>query len=858
MEQPAGTVTLVFTDIEGSTRLLHELGPDAYREALAEHRRIVREAFADGYEVDYEGDAFFYAFTAAEAAVQAVADAQKRLEGGPIRIRVGIHTGEPVPDPPKYVGLDVHLAARVMSVGHGGQALMSKATRELVDADVSDLGEHRLKDIEEPVWLYQLGNGPFPPLKSLNNTNLPTLLGPLIGRESELAELGTLVREGRRLLTLTGAGGTGKTRLAVHLAADLVPEFPNGVFFVSLAPLADPSLVASAIATPLGVRESRGETLETALVNHVRGKRMLLVLDNFEHLLDAAGLVSALLRGTGGLAVIATSRERLHLADEHEYPLAPLEVDDAVELFTERARAADPAFDPTADVPAICDRLDGLPLAIELAASRVRLLPPAQLLARLEQRLPLLTGGARDLPERQQTLRATIEWSYDLLDEHEQSLFARLGVFAGGFTLEDAEAVCDAGLDDVASLLDKSLLRRSQRDETWFFMLETIRELALERLGEDEDVRRRHAERMLELAQESSVGLKGPEQLEWSRRMDAQLDNLRAALAWTLGADRELALALADAAYYCRYARGLWREALQSLESAIAAAGTAADPIVRARAVVEAGWIALNLDEYDHARLRMDEAYELARATGDPGVTAFMLCSRVFLVAWADGDLEEAWRLAEESIAIARESGDRWLLAECLNNATVPKLSDPVAALALLEESLEIYRAVGDRDRVAYALHNVAWVCLEFDLPRSEESAAEALAIAREHGSTRVAAGASIFLGFAVALRGDPAGAELFFGEGLRLAHEVGSQRLVIEAIEGLAAAAADEGDDERARTLWAAGDHALDTLHIPHLYPEEELRRRWFEPRHAGGSPLPLDQTVDAYLMQSEVRSAS
>ena len=254
----------------------------------------------------------------------------------------------------------------------------------------------------------------------------------------------------------------------------------------------------------------------------------------------------------------------------------------------------------------------------------------------------------------------------------------------------------------------------------------------------------------------------------------------------------------------------------------------------------------------------MDEAYELARATGDPGVTAFMLCSRVFLVAWADGDLEEAWRLAEESIAIARESGDRWLLAECLNNATVPKLSDPVAALALLEESLEIYRAVGDRDRVASALHNVAWVCLEFDLPRSEESAAEALAIAREHGSTRVAAGASIFLGFAVALRGDPAGAELFFGEGLRLAHEVGSQRLVIEAIEGLAAAAADEGDDERARTLWAAGDHALDTLHIPHLYPEEELRRRWFEPRHAGGSPLPLDQTVDAYLMQSEVRSAS
>jgi tetratricopeptide (TPR) repeat protein len=334
--------------------------------------------------------------------------------------------------------------------------------------------------------------------------------------------------------------------------------------------------------------------------------------------------------------------------------------------------------------------------------------------------------------------------------------------------------------------------------------------------------------------------------------MDAELDNIRTALTWGLSRDPDHALELADAAFSYWYSRGLFREGLQSLEDALSAA-SAGEPIVRARAVNAAGWLALNLDEYEHARLRMDEAYGLARATGDSGVMAYMLATRVFLVVWVDGDLEEGRRLAEESIAIARESGDRWLLGECLNNAVVPaQASDPAAALELLDESLELFRAVGDRDRVASELHNIAWVCLTFDLPRAERSAAEALAIGREHGSNRVAAGSSIFLGFAVALQGDPARAESDFVEGLRLAREVGSQRLMIEAIEGLAGVAAAAGDDERAARLWASGDQALDALHIPHLPPEDEVRGRWFQLKHADGPPMELGEAVDYALTGS------
>ena len=405
------------------------------------------------------------------------------LEPGPIRIRVGMHTGEPIFDPPKYVGLDVHRAARVMAAGHGGQVLLSESTRVLLDdaVPVRDLGEHRLKDLSGAQRLYQLGAEEFPRLKTLHQTNLPVAWTPLVGREREIEEvLELLRREDISVVTLTGAGGGGKTRLAMQAAAEATEDYVDGVWFVALAALTDVDLVLAAIAQTFGLREGSGRTYRDVLGDYLRSRRLLLVLDNLEQLLPEVALVVAdLVTESAGIHFLATSREPLRIGAEREYPVPPLATDDGVALFAERASIELDGDRPA--VAAICARLDGLPLAIELAAARVNVLPPAKLLERIEQRLPLLTVGARDAPERQQTLRATIAWSHDLLDHDEQKLFARLAVFAGGFTLEAAEAVCGANIDTLGSLLDKSLLRR---DATRYRMLETIREFAVERLGE--------------------------------------------------------------------------------------------------------------------------------------------------------------------------------------------------------------------------------------------------------------------------------------------------------------------------------------------------------------------------------------
>ncbi|MDQ2910557.1 MAG: adenylate/guanylate cyclase domain-containing protein [Actinomycetota bacterium] len=546
---PSGTVTFLFTDIEGSTRLLHELGGD-YADALLEHRRLLREAFERhaGVEVDTQGDAFFVAFARASDAVASAAEAQRALQGGPIRVRMGIHTGEPSLSGEGYVGLDVHRASRICGAGHGGQVLIAKTTCDLLDSsfELLDLGEHRLKDIGEPVWIFQLGGGEFPPLRSLSNTNLPLPSSSFVGRERELAELRVLLlRDDVRLLTLTGAGGSGKTRLSLELGFGLLEEFANGVFIVQLAPLTDTALVVPAIAQVLGVRELAGRPLLANLQEHLADKRLLLVVDNCEHLLEAAPLLSELLAAAPELTVLATSRERLHLSGENDFPLAPLVADEAVELFAARAKAATPSFaldGNRADVAEICRRLDGLPLAVELAAARVKLLSTAKLLERLEQRLPLLVGGARDAPERQRTLRATIEWSYELLEPEEQELFARLAVFAGGCTLEAAEGVGQADLETVSSLVDKSLLRQSG-DRFW--MLETIREYALERLeqsGEAEEQRRRHSKFFLGLGHQAHEGLRGVDEARWLEVLEAEHDNLRAVLSRSDG-DLQLELA---------------------------------------------------------------------------------------------------------------------------------------------------------------------------------------------------------------------------------------------------------------------------------------------------------------------------
>ena len=454
---PQGTVTFLFTDIEESTQRLHELGPEAYARALVEHRHLLRTAFAAhaGVEVDTQGDAFFVAFPTALGALAAATQAQAELADGPLRVRMALHTGTPLRADEGYVGVDVHRAARIAAAGHGGQVLVSASTAALAeDVPLRDLGEHRFKDLAAPERVYQLGEGDFDPLNTLYRTNLPVPATPFLGRERELAEVvGLLGRDDLRLLTLTGPGGTGKTRLGLEAVAALAEKYPQGVWWVPLASLRDPELVLGAAAQALGARD--------ALAAHIGDKRLLMLFDNFEQVIDAADRLAELLASCPRLELLVTSREPLHLAGEQEYPVPPLAPDEGVDFFLARARAVDPAFRADDAVAAICRRLDELPLALELAAARVKALSPTQILDRLERRLPLLTGGPRDLPERHRTLRATIDWSYDLLSNEEQQLFRRLGVFAGGCTLEAVEDVVGAHLDTLQSLVEKSLVRFS-------------------------------------------------------------------------------------------------------------------------------------------------------------------------------------------------------------------------------------------------------------------------------------------------------------------------------------------------------------------------------------------------------------
>src|SRR5438874_614667 len=496
-ELPSGTVTFLFTDIEGSTRLLAELGAERYADELGEHRRVLREAFErnGGVEVDTQGDAFFVAFPTAPGALEAARDAQAALS---IPVRMGLHTGTPLLTDEGYVGTDVHRAARIAAAGHGRQVLVSAATAALVDDELRDLGEHRLKDLSAPERLWQLGDGEFPRLKTLYRTNLPVVAGELVGRERELDEAGALIRS-HRVVTLTGPGGSGKTRLSVHLAANAAEDFPDGVFWVPLQAVRDPTIVEHTIAAAVGAEEG--------LIAHVGSRQMLILLDNFEQLVEAAPVVASLIASAPHVKVLVTSREPLHVAPEQTYPVDPLRLEDAELLFTARARSVVPDFQGTSEVSEICDRLDRLPLAVELAAARVALLELPELLRRLDQRLPLLASRARDVPARQQTLRATIEWSCELLDPAEQQLFRRIGVFRGSFSLGAAEAICNAELETAESLVVKNLVRRRWGTGR-LLMLDTIREYAWEQLEaspEAEEVHRTHAEFFLEVARSANL-----------------------------------------------------------------------------------------------------------------------------------------------------------------------------------------------------------------------------------------------------------------------------------------------------------------------------------------------------------------
>jgi predicted ATPase/class 3 adenylate cyclase len=639
---PTGTVTFAFTDIEGSTRLLHDLGQERYADALAEHRRALRAAFGSygGVEVDTQGDAFFYAFPSAQGAVDAAREGCRALAPGPIHVRVGIHTGTPHVTDEGYVGPDVHKGARIGAAGHGGQILLSLETRNIVDAEVTDLGEHRLKDFAEPVWIFQLGIERFPPLKTISNTNLPHPASSFIGREQEMEDVVSLLRESR-LVTLTGPGGSGKTRLAIEAAAELVPENRNGVFWIGLMTLRDAAAVPEEIAKTLGAKDG--------LAEHIGEREMLLLLDNLEQVIDASPALGRLLETCPNLRLLITSRELLRIRGEVDYPVLPLADPEAVALFCARARVESDEV-----IAQLCRRLDNLPLAIELAAARTNVLAPTQILERLSGSLDLLKAG-RDADPRQATLRATIEWSHDLLSNEEQELFARLAIFAGGCTLASAEAIVETDLDTMQSLLDKSLLRRT-KDRFW--MLETIREYAAGRLqesGEAGPLRRRHAEYFLALAEEAEPHLRLFSQI-WIDKLEPEHDNLRAALdQFVASGETQFALRLAGSLTDFWFYAAHVAEARSRLERVLAADDRPTR--ARARALISAADIASVTGDIAMKRWTAEEALDLYRSFGDAwGVANAQWKLGVLLVNL--GELNEAQRLLEAAVEAFDQLGD--------------------------------------------------------------------------------------------------------------------------------------------------------------------------------------------------------
>jgi predicted ATPase len=783
---PWGTVTFLFTDIEGSTRLLEELGSERYGAELELHRDRVRRAIGahGGFELRTEGDAFVIAFARASDVLAAASEVQAALAGGPIRVRIGIHTGEPLVVRGNYVGLDVHKAARICAVAHGGQVLVSQATRDLAGSGLRELGQYRLKDLTRPERLFQLGGGDFPPLRTLRPTNLPVPPGPLLGRRGELAEL-VVLAEANRLVTLTGPGGTGKTRLALALAGELSDHYRDGAWWVPLAAVTDAGLVLPTIAQTLGARDELRE--------HLAGKRGLLLLDNLEQVLDAAPLIADLLGCLPDLSVIATSRERLAVSFEQEYPVPPLDEAAAEALFVSRARQLTPDFEPDQAVSELCRRLDRLPLALELASSRVKLITPAQILSRIERRLDLLTAGRRDAPARQATMRAAIEWSFELLSEPEQALLRRLGVFARSFELEAADAVCDADLDGLQSLIDKSLLRRDANGR--FFLLELTREYALERLraaGEEAALRRRHADWFLRLAKRAEDHLRSTDQGPWLSRLRADTDNFRAVLAWSSEQDLARGVELAATLGDPWTMHGQLQELVAWLERALATP-RATDMRTRAVGLGIYGEGLLYIEQSDRAQAPLGESLILFRELGDRLGEASVL-QTLDMAAWAQGHIEQAIELAEAALAIYREQGDRHGTARSLAHigTDLLQIGNVERSTAMLEEARTISSELDDRIAMAGLLHGFGDHALD---------------------------------------RSDPHRAADEYRQALEIAVEFNDERTEMYCVAGLACVAALEGESHSAGRLWGAAEGAENRLEMRMLAAERIRYERILTP---------------------------
>jgi predicted ATPase len=802
---PDGTVTFLFTDVEGSTRLLNELGAVGYAAVLGEHRSVLREAFGrhGGVEVDTQGDALFAAFHTAPGALEA---AREALQALPVAVRMGIHTGTPLLTPDGYVGADVHRAARIAAAGHGGQLLISAAAAALlVGAPLRDLGEHRLKDLSAPERLFQLGDRDFPTLRTLHHTNLPVPATSFLGRVQELGEVMELIgREDVRLLALTGPGGSGKTRLALQAAAAAAERYPQGVWWVPLAPLTDAADVTPTAARALG----GGGPLPDVVGN----RRLLLLLDNFEHVAAAATEVSALLAACPRVDVLVTSRERLNLQGEQVYPVPVLAEADAVELFVARARSARPDYEPDALVGELCARLDELPLALELVAARTSLLTSRQLLDRVGGRLDI--RGGRDAETRQRTLRATIDWSYELLEPPEQRLLAALSVFRGGWTLDAAEDICDADVDLLQSLVDKSLVRRWESGR--FGMLETIREFAAERLAPDtrEPLLRRLLEHLLELLGTANLGPQktGRPQIGLAQ---AERANIDVALAWANGA-REAGAGLALLSVLELYwatndpaAGGEW------VDRFLTAAGDQIAPRDLARALRLRGATYDMTGRTDASQQEYERAAEIFRSLGDEG-EAVHLMHRIASAALHEGDVERAIRLTTDALEFDRREGHRRDEAMALNT---------LARAAF---------AQGDRDegvRLGY----------------------EAAAVAESVGFTWWRAVTLVTVAECLLAAGDSDAAAEPLAAGLGDLAAVGDRVNMPIALAAAAALAARHAKDAEAGVLWGAVEAAAENEprttttaalgeYEPHL---ERVRGAAFDEAREQGRLLSLEEAI-------------
>ncbi len=755
---PTGRVTFLFTDIEGSTTLVQEVGTDRYRRLQEEHSRLLRQVVTahGGRDFGTEGDAHHFVFVGAAEAVRAAIEGQRTLgkhEWPPeavIRVRMGLHTGEVHLGGDDYVGVELNRVARISAAGHGGQILVSEETRreaqpEVADATFTNLGRHRLKDLREPEHLHQLHasslQAEFPPIRSIDTRpkSLPAQLTSFVGREREVDEIAALA-SGHRLVTLAGPGGSGKTRLAVSVADRLLPRFDDGVFFVPLAPVFEPDLVPSTVASVLGLREGPESPILVTLQEFLRDRGLLLVLDNFEHILQAAPLVTKLLEAAPRVEILVTSRTLLRVQGEHGYEVPPLPVpspnghspqelsaNPAVRLFVERAAAIRRGFvlneENASAVAEVVRKLDGLPLAIELASARIRILSAGELLARLDRRLGALTGGGRDLPERQRTLRGTIDWSHDLLDPEERRLFARVSIFAGGWSREGAEAVGAEGLgidvlDGLESLVEKSLVHRvmASHDEIRFDMLETIREYARERLeasGDGAATARRHARYLREQAERAEPNLTGPQADRWLDQLRHEVDNIRTALRWALDSGRtaDLEPGLLTAAALWRYWQqtGAIREANDWFSALIEAS---ADPDLKpalAKALDAAGSIAYWQNDIARASELYERALALAREVGDRRTAADAL-TNVGLMPLLSGDIPRAQELLGQAVEAWKEVGDEWqaAIATVYYGYTYFYLDQHEEALRYLEEIMPLVRERGDRFWMINALTGMA------------------------------------------------------------------------------------------------------------------------------------------------------